>query len=613
MINSQNIPIQNSGDTRDNPPPLQQTQNYITSQQNPNSLLNPSSNNNINNSNNNNNNLQQQNVMMAQPILYDENGNNPNPNYFQFLYGHDKWPQNVERAFTAALKLIVKSGTSKTKIRNKNYGRNELISLYIRYHTGEIRTKKQISSHIQVWKKSILSKVESDVNLTPLDTEVLSLIENGAEQNEKSLSLFYSVFDEIIDAMTKDKNYQKFKNTITDRSRNNDDASQTHNSSANGNSPNNMSGSTLLYQQRQPQQLVQVQGQPMMVQEGNINGSPTYSIIQSVPMLFVQDNQQPNILRPVTYSDGSHPMMTRGPQQRPEWGYNNNNNQNNNGNQNNTNGNNNNNYLSSYTNGNRSAMPYQYEQPSYYYTEKSWTMPTNNPLSSSSSSSSSGSTVSYPQWGAASLSIQNSDNTPSTASTRTQEVLPSTSNILSSLSSSNDGISQSTLLTNNSDNILNSIAAATTHSTSISQNDNERPRLPPVSQNQFFRANNNMLKSAVLPPIQYSSSPMSSSRNNTNNNSSTNGSNNNNDSTIHTENRKGYPKSMSSLGSTSTENRMNNGNNINKKSQLSPHNIPTSLNRQFSSNKNNVTILPSISAYRLSENDNNSNATNTRV
>ncbi|CAL9730305.1 hypothetical protein MOUN0_J02366 [Monosporozyma unispora] len=116
MINSQNIPIQNSGDTRDNPPPLQQTQNYITSQQNPNSLLNPSSNNNINNSNNNNNNLQQQNVMMAQPILYDENGNNPNPNYFQFLYGHDKWPQNVERAFTAALKLIVKSGTSKTKI-----------------------------------------------------------------------------------------------------------------------------------------------------------------------------------------------------------------------------------------------------------------------------------------------------------------------------------------------------------------------------------------------------------------------------------------------------------------------------------------------------------------
>ncbi|CAB4253103.1 similar to Saccharomyces cerevisiae YBR083W TEC1 Transcription factor required for full Ty1 expression, Ty1-mediated gene activation, and haploid invasive and diploid pseudohyphal growth [Maudiozyma barnettii] len=123
---------------------------------------------------------------------------------FPFLYGHDKWPHKVEKAFTTALRLIMKSGTSKIKIRNKNYGRNELISLYIRYETGEVRTKKQISSHIQVWKKSILSKASSNMRLTSIDTEILNLIEKGAEQNKESLEIFYSTFEVIIDTLLKD-------------------------------------------------------------------------------------------------------------------------------------------------------------------------------------------------------------------------------------------------------------------------------------------------------------------------------------------------------------------------------------------------------------------------
>lgn len=630
MINSQNMSIQKSSDSRDsgdNPPQypsLLQQHNFITAQQNLN-VGNSNNNNNNNGSNNPNSNIPNsnipnpninnspsaQNTMLAQPILYDENGNNPNPYYFQFLYGHDKWPQNVERAFTAALKLIVKSGTSKTKMRNKNYGRNELISLYIRYHTGEIRTKKQISSHIQVLKKSILSKKPTDLKLTPLDNEVLDLIENGAEQNEKSLNLFYTVFDEIIDSMTNDKNYQKFKNTITDTTRNNNintnspntnnivnniSPNTRNNTNSNASSPTDTSGNALLYQQRQPQQLIQMQGQPMMVQEQNFNGTPTYSIIQNVPMLLVQDNKQSNILRPVNYADGSPPMLARGQQQRSEWGLNTNNliNNQNNGSQNN----NQINYSGNYNNGNKVSMPYQYEQPSYYYSEKPWTMPTSNIMSSSSSSSSSGSTLSYPPWGTTSLPIQNGDNAPSTPSTRTREVLPSTSNILSSLGSANDSVSPLASKTTNSDSILNSIDGVTTDATSISQNDNERPRLPPVSQNQFFRANNNTLKSAVLPPLQYSSRPISNLRYDSKE-SNINNSNK--------ESRSGCPKTMSSLGSTSTENRMNSGNNINKKSQLSPNNIPTSLDRQFSSNNNNVTILPSISAHMRSEKDTGNN------
>ncbi|SMN20348.1 similar to Saccharomyces cerevisiae YBR083W TEC1 Transcription factor required for full Ty1 expression [Maudiozyma saulgeensis] len=135
---------------------------------------------------------------------------------FPFMYGHDKWPHKVERAFTTALRLIMKSGTSKIKIRNKNYGRNELISLYIRYETGEVRTKKQISSHIQVWKKSILSKASSNMRLTPMDAEILSLIERGAEQNKESLERFYSTFEVIIDTLSKDTTNHKYsKNSYT--------------------------------------------------------------------------------------------------------------------------------------------------------------------------------------------------------------------------------------------------------------------------------------------------------------------------------------------------------------------------------------------------------------
>ena len=143
---------------------------------------------------------------VPQPIAYgNAQQNDHEQTLFPFMYGHDKWPHKVEKAFTDALRLIMKSGTSKIKVRNKNYGRNELISLYIRYETGEIRTKKQISSHIQVWKKSILSKASSNMRLTQLDGEILSLIEKGAEQTKESLERFYGTFEVIIDTLSKEE------------------------------------------------------------------------------------------------------------------------------------------------------------------------------------------------------------------------------------------------------------------------------------------------------------------------------------------------------------------------------------------------------------------------
>ncbi|KAG0670525.1 hypothetical protein C6P45_002267 [Maudiozyma exigua] len=163
--------------------------------------INNNNNSDSNSSNNNNNNIN------ANKAIYYDNGTavpiqtNDHPNHminytprpisysniqhmdheqalFPFMYGHDKWPHKVEKAFTEALRLIMKSGTSKIKVRNKNYGRNELISLYIRYETGEIRTKKQISSHIQT---------------------------------KESLERFYATFEVIIDALAKEESMNNFQ------------------------------------------------------------------------------------------------------------------------------------------------------------------------------------------------------------------------------------------------------------------------------------------------------------------------------------------------------------------------------------------------------------------
>ncbi|SCU92132.1 LAMI_0E08922g1_1 [Lachancea mirantina] len=113
------------------------------------------------------------------------------------LVNTDIWPTPVENAFLSALRLIAKNGTAKIKLRDRNYGRNELISLYIHHQTREWRTKKQISSHIQVWKKSILNKVKADLELSAYESELLALIEHGAPATDQNSRQFHSTFSEI--------------------------------------------------------------------------------------------------------------------------------------------------------------------------------------------------------------------------------------------------------------------------------------------------------------------------------------------------------------------------------------------------------------------------------
>ncbi|ORX48005.1 TEA-domain-containing protein [Hesseltinella vesiculosa] len=64
------------------------------------------------------------------------------------------WPPEVESAFIEALETIPKLGRRKILVNGKPCGRNELISDFIFRKTSKIRTRKQVSSHIQVLKNT---------------------------------------------------------------------------------------------------------------------------------------------------------------------------------------------------------------------------------------------------------------------------------------------------------------------------------------------------------------------------------------------------------------------------------------------------------------------------
>lgn len=100
------------------------------------------------------------------------------------------WSKEVENAFEEVLAIVPKIGLNKIKVGGRSCGRNELISDYILAKTGKFRSRKQVSSHLQVIKNMGVKK------------DLIKLINDGPtfsspEEMEENTRRFEEIFTEI--------------------------------------------------------------------------------------------------------------------------------------------------------------------------------------------------------------------------------------------------------------------------------------------------------------------------------------------------------------------------------------------------------------------------------